>query len=668
MHTNTRDALLSVTAASYLGTAGNDILTGGDTDDVLDGLAGADKLYGLAGNDTLGGGAGNDIIDGGRGNDTYLFGRGDGRDIVFDAGVRPLGEINTLRFKAGVLPADIAFDMSGTSLLININGTSDQFRVDGFLYGDSTSNTANPLQQIIFANGTTWDLTAITAALYAGTTGADTRNGTYLNDRIDGLDGADTLRGKAGNDSLFGGNGNDMLRGDAGNDVLDGGSGKDTLDGGEGSNTYLFGKGDGADSITAYDRQDSMIDTLALKAGVLPTDIELTTKQRTLIITIKGSEDQLAVDNFAGWGDATTFAHPLQKFLFADGSSWDVEAIKAALFAGTDGRDDLEGTNGNDRMYGQGGSADFLNGWDGNDTLEGGAGVDWLNGGLGDDTYIYGKEDGYDRISSNAYEEAGALNTLQFKAGIVPADIYLSASGSWLDITIKDSGIVTSSAFLYKDNPVNERNPLQKITFANGTVWNLDYIQAKLFAGTEIDESVNGTTAANTITGQAGNDNLNGREGGDTLEGGTGNDTLEGGFGNDTYVFGRGDGQDIILPFNLSIERFAGSSLNSVDTLAFGIGITGSDLDLSTTDGSLLIKIAGTSDQILVKNFIELELAPMFNPLQKISFADGVSWDLARIKAELLADTTPVPASAAWLETPSAQVDVALIGHATPLA
>ncbi|WP_306667690.1 calcium-binding protein [Massilia sp. CCM 8734] len=662
MHTNTHDALLSVTAA-YLGTAGNDTLTGGDTDDVLNGLAGADKLYGLAGNDTLDGGAGNDIMDGGRGNDTYLFGRGDGRDIVFDAGVRPLGEINTLRFKTGVLPADIAFDMSGNSLLINLIGSTDQVRIDGFLYGNSMSNTANPLQQMAFANGTTWDLAAISTALYAGTELADTRNGTYLDDRISGRAGDDALSGKTGNDVLDGGSGNDSLGGDGGNDTLDGGTGNDRLYGGAGNDTYVFGKGDGQDTIvTDLDQQTGSVDTLSFKAGVLPSDIELTANESTLIIKIKGGTDQVTAHGYVPLPVANTYTNPLQQFLFADGSSWNLAAINAKLYAGTSGDDTLNGTGGNDRLYGQDG-ADSLFGAEGNDTLEGGAGGDRIQGGAGDDTYVYSHGDGHDTVDFVSSSIGNGFNTLQFKAGILPDNIQLMSGATTLMVRFLDgSGQIHFSTFLTDGTTANPHNTLQRITFPDGTSWDLPAIEAKLFNGTEIDDMIGGTKADNKITGRGGNDTLDGAAGNDTLDGGKGMDELQGGSGNDTYVFGKGDGQDTVKASK------AESIPTTIDTLQFKAGIAGSDLQLSAAGHALLIKIAGTTDQIRVDSFIWQETSNWYNPLQKISFADGVTWDLARIKAELLADTTPVPASAAWLETPSAEVDIALIGNTMPIA
>jgi Ca2+-binding RTX toxin-like protein len=55
------------------GDAGDDFLRGGTGIDSLDGGAGNDRLEGDEGADTLDGGAGNDVLVGGEGNDNFLF-------------------------------------------------------------------------------------------------------------------------------------------------------------------------------------------------------------------------------------------------------------------------------------------------------------------------------------------------------------------------------------------------------------------------------------------------------------------------------------------------------------------------------------------------------------------------------------------------------------------
>ena len=66
------------------GTAGDDVLTGGDGDDAIDGGAGHDRLSGGGGADILRGGLGDDELAGGAGADVFIFRPGDGDDVLTD--------------------------------------------------------------------------------------------------------------------------------------------------------------------------------------------------------------------------------------------------------------------------------------------------------------------------------------------------------------------------------------------------------------------------------------------------------------------------------------------------------------------------------------------------------------------------------------------------------
>ncbi len=61
---------------TFIGTSGNDDITGTNNADIIKGLAGNDDLEGRGGNDTIKGGAGRDDIEGGGGNDTLRGGSG----------------------------------------------------------------------------------------------------------------------------------------------------------------------------------------------------------------------------------------------------------------------------------------------------------------------------------------------------------------------------------------------------------------------------------------------------------------------------------------------------------------------------------------------------------------------------------------------------------------
>ena len=117
----------------------------------IDGTSGNDVLYGDWGNNILNGGAGNDTLMGGAGNDVYLFNLGGGQDTIWDTDTTP-GNTDTIRFGAGILPADITFSRSGGDLVLGINGTADQLRIGYWGY-----NNAYRIERVEFADGTVWD-------------------------------------------------------------------------------------------------------------------------------------------------------------------------------------------------------------------------------------------------------------------------------------------------------------------------------------------------------------------------------------------------------------------------------------------------------------------------------------------------------------------------------
>ena len=122
-----------------------------------------------------------------------------------------------------------------------------------------------------------------------------------------------------------------------------------------------------------------------------------------------------------------------------------------------------------------------------------------------------------------------------------------SASLSWLDIenTLLDSGIVYGTT------------------------------SAETINGTRYDDYIEGNGGDDTLIGGDGDDYLDSSDGNNntttTLIGGLGNDVLSGGAGNDTYVYDWGHDTIINGP---------DSSLNSLDILKMGAGISVSDVSL----------------------------------------------------------------------------------------
>ena len=225
----------------------------------------------------------------------------------------------------------------------------------------------------------------------------------------------------------------------------------------------------------------------------------------------------------------------------------------------------IDGDAGDDTLWGDAG----------NDTLIGGQGKDSLRGGEGDDVYIFNKGDGEDNI-----EEAKGLDTIQFGAGIKPEDVVAKVVSGYngsanLELSIKNTNdkITVYRHFGYS-NHGHEDTPnqqIEKVTFADGTIWTLEDIHAKAhnMSGTDKDDNMRaldkyattlhglagndslvGGIANDLLYGDAGDDTLWGDAGNDTLIGGQGKDSLRGGEGDDVYIFNKGDGEDTVCDVN----------------------------------------------------------------------------------------------------------------------
>lgn len=106
-----------------------------------------------------------------------------------------------------------------------------------------------------------------------GTRYADRFFGTEGNDLFFGGSGRDRLRGEDGDDSLFGQNGHDRLSGGAGDDVLSGGAGNDVLTGGAGDDEFVFSRRTGSDTVTDFEKADSVNLGDFLKSGQSVDDV-----------------------------------------------------------------------------------------------------------------------------------------------------------------------------------------------------------------------------------------------------------------------------------------------------------------------------------------------------------------------------------------------------------
>jgi Ca2+-binding RTX toxin-like protein len=269
------------------------------------------KLYaGSAAADT-----GSDTLNGGIGNNVYLFGKGDGQDVILGSYEATAVRLNTLQLKPGVAVSEVVVARSGADLLLSISGTTDTVRVQSFFTWDDPSNPYNQLQQVTFTDGTTWDIKALLAKVYAGTSGADSLVGTTAADTINGGSGNDTLTGLAGNDILNGDAGDDLLLGGEGNDTYDGGTGNDVLNdtSSSSSDTYRWGTGMGSDTIADA---GGTLDHVDLFAGITAAQLKFTRSVNDLTLSVIGQTDKLVVKNWYA-----SAAYQVEEFRLDDGSA-----------------------------------------------------------------------------------------------------------------------------------------------------------------------------------------------------------------------------------------------------------------------------------------------------------------------------------------------------------
>ena len=141
---------LTLQGEAAIDATGNTLINrlyGNAADNMLLGLAGDDALYGDAGNDTLDGGAGDDVLVGrtgndrligGAGDDRYQFGLGDGSDRIDNQNGSLGDDVDVVAFGAGIAATDLRLSRQGNHLLVEVLGTQDRLRVEGW-YADEAA-------------------------------------------------------------------------------------------------------------------------------------------------------------------------------------------------------------------------------------------------------------------------------------------------------------------------------------------------------------------------------------------------------------------------------------------------------------------------------------------------------------------------------------------------
>jgi Ca2+-binding RTX toxin-like protein len=678
----------------FIGTDLGETIRGSEYSDTIKGMGGSDQLLGDKGNDVLVGGKGNDLLTGGEGNDIYVFNSGDGEDRIYarELITQSIG-IDKVLFGQGIGKSDLEFSFYRLDwsypwdLVIKIKGTSDRVTLDEF-------GSGHAVKTLEFADSSILDLAhdglslvgASGADTIGGTGGPDTITGFAGNDLLAGSegddhyifnlgDGQDTLSGenssgrsygidrivfgqgisrdnlefvqtgsnlvikiKNGTDqitldmffsansktygypvkfvdfidgtsldltqglSLVGTTGADTIVGTAGADTISGGSGNDFLAGGLGDDVYLFSLGDGQDIVGALNSANGL-DKIVFGSGINKTDIQFVPGTNDLVIKIKNTSDQIILDDYLS-SYSISQGYALNTLEFSNGEV--IDLTSGIPLIGTVGADTINGT-----VF--------------TDAIQGLAGNDSLVGGKGDDNYIFSLGDGQDTIAGeNSFVQSYGTDKILFGQGISSQNLEFLQAGSSLVIRIKNTADQITLDNFFSSNSVSYGYPVNTLQFVDGSIF--DLTQGLPLQGTTGADLVNGTKFGDTIAGLDGNDSLFGQDGFDVLRGDIGNDSLVGGKGDDTYVFNLGDGQDTISGENPPTE----SHRLGADRILFGSGIQKTDVKFVVSGNHVIVKITGTTDQLLLENFNSYNSQMYGYPLKRVDFSNGDFIDLAQ--------------------------------------
>lgn len=597
------------------GNGGNDTLYGGadndqlqgdgagvldadSGDDVLLGDIGQDTLAGGGGNDTLNGGAGFDYLVGGAGDDTYIFNVGDGPHSPegYTEFIQDAEGSNIIEFGAGITADDVDIFLYPDGKVLLQYGGSDEIFMEGGLSGS--------VKTVKFSDGSSYSLQGLFA-----------RNAQQAMD-VSVTESGVNLTGSAGSNQLIGTGGSSTFQAGRGDDILIG-------DGG--GNLYIYERGDGIDHI--YDTGGHSLsdgtpvpNRVQFGAGIRPQDVSLAPgSDGNLEVLIAGDPSgKLIIHNFDTSDAANSSA--IDYFDFADGTSTSYAALLGSGFQVVGGaeNDNLQGSNLTDVLLGNAGN-DTLSAGGGDDTLQGGMGDDLLVGGDGADLYLYAKGQGSDILVET--DDAG-LNILRFAAGLGSGDIELAADPAQ-NLLLK---IISSGETLVLANWLAaDTDLIQRIEFADGTVWTPEWIRENLKAqsGTAGNDVLSALPdQSSSLYGLAGNDTLNGSSGNDQLVGGIGNDSLVAGLGDDSYLIELGDGQDTLV------------ETGGQDAVLYGAGIVASDVSVHRVGSDLLLSHTNGSDRLTIKGWFAYTDGRAW--VEEIRFADGNVWSADELTRQAL--------------------------------
>jgi len=598
-------AAVTVAAADIDDAALRALVTRLATDNVLvTGIEDGGTLLGSNASEVIRSLPGYDTILGSGGRDTYVHVAGSGHDVIDEQSTSTNSHEDWLLLPS-VVSSMVVLARGGsnsTDLVISISENTESITITNYFKKDFLGQYASRIEEIYFADGTTWTYSDVFAQLTAGTESADVLIGDEFDNAFSGMGGSDllagdngaddlsggedndTLDGGEGNDSLAGGEGADSLQGgmsfanDGGADTLDGGAGNDTLAGGGGNDVYFFGRGAGVDRVVEPGSPAAGgADAILVGADVAHSELLLARSgsgSNDLVLSISGASDRLTVASYFATDSAGGSGYRVEEIRFANGTVWTYADIVARLSAATEGADTILGDNGINALSGLGGAdslvgrggADWLEGGDGNDTLDGGEGNDSLAGGDGADSLQGGTSFTNDGGADTLDGGAGA-DTLSGGGG---DDVYLFGWGYGAEVVVETGGtadiLVLSADIAAADvtlaragtnlddlvltiagstDSVTVRGHFGKDVLGSYSAKRVEEIRFADGTVWTYDDTLARVTAptagADTLYGDDFANALGGLDGADRLFGRLGADTLTGGLGADTLDGGEGN-------------------------------------------------------------------------------------------------------------------------------
>ena len=651
-------SIADLRAATLIGDDAGNALNGFAGADVLRGFGGDDLLRGYAGNDDLDGGTGADQLLGGDGDDTYRFTLGQGTDEFYES-----SGSDRLVLGAGITPANVTLyrtssagrlftsdsPASADSLVIAINGTSDQMWVESYFDGGN----ARRVEQIEFASGVVWDTATILANVVdqsgvqnaqSGTTGNDTFTIDHRGDTVSEVAGGglDTvyatvhfaLPGNVENLTLNGGSLNLAATGNSLNNTLVGNLGANYLDGGTGIDTMIGGAGD---------------DSYAVESAGGSFSSGWTNFQDLVQEVPGGGNDTILVSSYS----ATTPSHVENLVLVGN------QTGTVSYPGGTDTRrrfvgNELDNTIDLSRL------ANVATLAGSGTLLDGGTGSDRMIGSVRNDDYVVDDvgdvviepliNGGYDSVSASVTFTLPQFVESLLLTGSSPIDGFGNNRDNSLDGTANAGANVLAGgagddtywlgagdtaievAGEGQDRVVITSGPVQTYDLASfANVEGLELAEELLYSDLRGNDGANellGNSYSNDLDGSGGNDALDGAEGHDTLLGGAGDDVLIGGLGDDAYLgFGAAAGADILVDDDgADVIRFAADQAIGIGQLQ--VARVGDDLRISLDAGDL-ITVQGwyQGAQYLVERIelLDAGLVYGYSSTQVQGLADGMN-------------------------------------------